>query len=94
MKLENLNMDSKALKYYNPERLHNALFLMEQFRIMSMNIQYTPDTQKQARLLSDHFRRMAVSIILKEFDPAFTCQQLLTKEYMESMFKSEEIDTI
>ena len=81
-----MNNDIKLEKFYCPEKMRAALFKMEQF----FKIWKTPDVdekhQKAAKALFEHYRRLALCILAKEFDNNMHIEQVLTPNMIDDMF--------
>lgn len=82
-----IDNDIKVSKYYDSERMKSAIMNMEQFYALSQNKKLDEKHTKCAYKLFEHYRRLAVCILMKEFSPDFSTDCVITVDYMNNMFK-------
>ena len=81
-----MNIETKLEHFYKPEKMRTAIFKMEQFFAIWHNENIDEDHRKVAKTLFEHYRRLAMCILAKEFDEKMEVERVLTPEYMDSMF--------
>lgn len=61
---------------------------MEQFYVIWQDPRTDEKHEKAAKLLFEHYRRLALCILAKEFDPEemLKIEHVLTPSYMDTMF--------
>lgn len=77
----------KISKYYDSEKMKSAIMNMEQFYALSQDKKLDEKHSKCAYKLFEHYRRLAICILMKEFSPDFTIDRVITVDYMNNMFK-------
>ena len=81
-----MNIETKLEHFYKPEKMRTAIFKMEQFFAIWHDENIDEDHRKVAKTLFEHYRRLAMCILAKEFDEKMEVERVLTPEYMDSMF--------
>jgi hypothetical protein len=81
-----MNTETKLERFYNPEKIRNCLFKMEQFFSMSQDPAVDEPHRKSAKALFEHYRRLGLCILAKEFDPSMKVERVLTPEFIDTMF--------
>lgn len=81
-----MNIETKLEHFYKPEKMRTAIFKMEQFFAIWHDENIDEDHRKAAKTLFEHYRRLAMCILAKEFDEKMEVERVLTPEYMDSMF--------
>ena len=81
-----MNIETKLEHFYKPEKMRTAIFKMEQFFAIWHDENIDEDHRKAAKKLFEHYRRLAMCILAKEFDEKMEVERVLTPEYMDSMF--------
>lgn len=81
-----MNIETKLEHFYKPEKMRTAIFKMEQFFVIWHDENIDEDHRKAAKTLFQHYRRLAMCILAKEFDEKMEVERVLTPEYMDSMF--------
>ena len=85
-----MNKETKLEKYYKPEKMRTALFKMEQFFSIWHDSSVDDKHRTAAKKLFEHYRRLAMCILAKEFDEAMEVERVLTPAYIDSMFDGTE----
>ena len=83
-----MNTETKLERYYNPEKMRNCLFRMEQFFSIWQDASVDENHRKAAKALYEHYKRLAMCILAKEFDTNMPVDRVLTPEFIDSMFTS------
>lgn len=83
-----MNTETKLERYYNPEKMRNCIFKMEQFYSISQDENVDEAHRKSAKGLYEHYRRLAMCILAKEFDKNMKIDRVLTPEFIDTMFTS------
>ena len=81
-----MNIETKLEHFYKPEKMRTAIFKMEQFFAIWHDENIDEDHRKAAKTLFEHYRRLAMCILAKEFDEKMEVERVLTPQYMDSMF--------
>ena len=81
-----MNIETKLEHFYKPEKMRTAIFKMEQFFAIWHDKNIDEDHRKAAKTLFEHYHRLAMCILAKEFDEKMEVERVLTPEYMDSMF--------
>jgi len=82
-----MNNDVKIEKWYSPAKMQRAVMLMEQFGLLSKNLELSEDDRKCAKALFEHYRRLAMCILMKEFPDEMKHELIIDVEYMKNMYK-------
>ena len=83
---EPFNLETKLERFYRPEKMRTALFKMEQFYIMWQDAAVDERHRKAAKALYEHYRRLAMCILAKEFNPEMAVERVLTPSFIDTMF--------
>lgn len=81
-----MNEETKLQKFYDPEKMRNCLFRMEQFFAMSNDERVDEKHRKAAKSLYAHYKRLAMCILAKEFDEDMHVDMVLTPGFIDVMF--------
>ena len=81
-----MNTETKLERYYKPEKMRNCLFKMEQFFSIWQDDTIDERHRKAAKALYEHYKRLSMYILAKEFDPKMPIDRVLTPEFIDSMF--------
>lgn len=82
-----MNEETKLQRYYDPEKMRNALLKMEQFYVIWQD-EHTDDRHKKAaKVLFEHYRRLSLCILAKEFDPDMQVERVFGPSYIDTMFQ-------
>ena len=87
--MSSMNIETKLEHFYKPEKMRTAVFKMEQFFAIWHDEKIDKDHRKAAKALFEHYRRLAVCILAKEFDEKMVVERVLTPEFIDSMFAAE-----
>ena len=83
---EPFNLETKLERFYRPEKMRTALFKMEQFYIMWQDTTVDERHRRAAKALYEHYRRLAMCILAKEFNPEMEVERVLTPSFIDTMF--------
>ena len=83
---EPFNAATKLERFYKPEKMRTALFKMEQFYIMWNDETVDDKHRKAAKSLFEHYRRLAMCILAKKFNPEMVVERVLTPSFIDTMF--------
>ena len=78
----------KLNKYYSSEDMQYYIRLMEMFASKLNDIALTPEQLKVCNAMVNHYRRMCVSILMKEFPINFESPEAMTMSEAESIIKA------
>lgn len=78
----------KISKYYDSEKMKSAIMNMEQFYMFSQDTKLDTKNKICAYKMFEHYRRLAMCILMKEFEPNFKVSVVIDKEYMENVYRS------
>lgn len=81
-----MNNDIKLEKNYSPEKMRAALFKMEQFFAIWQDDGVDEKHKKAAKALFEHYRRLALCILAKEFDPSMKVERILTPNMIDDIY--------
>ena len=81
-----MNAETKLEKFYNPEKMRNCLFKMEQFFSIWKDKSVDETHRKAAKALFEHYRRLGLCILAKELDENMKIERVLTPEFIDTMF--------
>lgn len=84
----NFDADVKTSKYYDGEKLRSAIMNMEQFYKLSQDKKLDNKDIICAYKLFEHYRRLAICILMKEFNPDFNVDCVVSVDYMRNLFKN------
>ena len=84
---ENLDTDIKLSKHYDGDKLRSAVMNMEQFYALSQDEKLSNKDAICAYKLFEHYRRLAMCILMKEFDLSRFAKATITVDYMHSILK-------
>ena len=82
-----MNNDVKIAKYYSPSKMRRAMTLMEQFWLLSQKEDLGEDDKKCAKALFEHFRRLALCILMKEMPEQYVEELIIDVDYMKNIYK-------
>lgn len=77
----------KLSKFYDPEKMRKYIRFMEFFAEIMITAE-TPDVEKQAKLLFEHYRRMVLNQAVKEFPTNFQNNDVLELKNIIKMIKN------
>ena len=89
-----MNTETKLERFYSPEKMRNCIFKMEQFFAIWKDANSNVDEKHRiaAKKLFEHYRRLAMCILAKEFDDNMKLEQVLTPEFIDIMFERPSLD--
>ena len=82
-----MNNDIKTAKYYSHAKMYRALMLMEQCWILAQNPEISEEDKKCALALFNHYRRLAMCILMKDMPEQIIEEQIIDVEYMKNIYK-------
>ena len=83
-----MNTETKLERFYNPEKMRNCLFRMEQFFSIANDDKVDERHRKSAKALFEHYHRLGMCILAKEINPEMKIDRVLTPEFIDTMFNS------
>lgn len=86
-----MNNDIKTAKFYSPAKMRRATMLMEQFWLLSQVASLSEEEKKCAKALFEHYRRLAMCILMKEMPEQYTEELIIDVEYMKNIYKKYQI---
>lgn len=86
-----MNTETKLERFYSPEKMRNCIFKLEQFFAISNDIRVDEKHRIAAKKLFEHYRRLAMCILAKEFNPDMKLELVLTPEFIDHMFDHPEL---
>ena len=86
-----MNTNTKLERYYNPEKMRNCIFKLEQFFAIANDKRVDEKHRIAAKKLFEHYRRLAMCILAKEFDESMKLELVLTPEFIDHMFDHPEL---
>lgn len=85
-----MNTETKLERFYSPEKMRNCIFKLEQFFAISNDMRIDEKHRIAAKKLFEHYRRLAMCILAKEFNPDMKLELVLTPEFIDHMFDHPE----
>jgi hypothetical protein len=82
-----MNNDIKIEKYYSSSKMQRAIMLMEQFWLLSQNNELSDDDKKCAKVLFEHYRRLATCILMKNMPEQLVNELIIDIDYMKNIYK-------
>lgn len=88
-----MNSKIKLERYYSPSRMSRAIFLMEQFYLLSKDRELEDTDRLCARKLFEHFKRLAICILTKEMpenlynEDSIDDALIIDTEFMKNMYR-------
>lgn len=82
-----MNNDIKTAKYYSPAKMRRATMLMEQFWLLFNAPGLTDDERKCAKGMFEHYRRLAMCILMKEMPEQYMEDLIIDVDYMKNMYE-------
>lgn len=86
-----MNTETKLERFYSPEKMRNCIFKLEQFFAISNDMRVDEKHRIAAKKLFEHYRRLAMCILAKEFNPDMKLELVLTPEFIDHMFDHPEL---
>lgn len=81
-----MNNEIKVSKWYDPAKMQKSVFMMEQFWLLSQDISATEDDRKAAKGLFEHYRRLAMCILMKEFPQELKSGLIIDVDFMKHLY--------
>ena len=85
-----LDFETKVSKYYDDEKMRSAIMNMEQFYALAHDKTLSEKEAICAYRLFEHYRRLAMCILMKDFSPDFNVDLVITSDYMNKLFKNSQ----
>lgn len=83
-----LDAETKMSKYYDGEKLRSAIMYMEQFYSLSKNKAIDPNDSLRAYKMFEHYRRLAMCILMKEFRDDFSIEDaVIDVNFMKNLYR-------
>lgn len=82
-----MDNEIKIAPFYDSEKMHSSILKMEQFYTLSNDKNLDDKNRICARRLFEHYRRLAMCILMKEFPDDFRADQVVDVEYMKNQYK-------
>ena len=86
-----MNNETKIEKYYSSAKMQRAIMHMEQFWLLSQNPEISDDDKKCAKALFEHYRRLAMCILMKEMPDVMTHDLIIDTDYMQNVYRKYAI---
>lgn len=83
-----MDNDIKIARFYDPDKMRKAVMYAEQFWVLSQEKNLDEKNRICARRLHDHYKRLALCIMAKEFPEDFKTDLVVDAEYMKNIYKS------
>lgn len=82
-----MDNEIKIALNYDSEKMHSSIMKMEQFYMLSQDKNLDEKNRICAKRLFEHYRRLAMCILMKEFPSDFHVDQVVDVEYMKNQYK-------
>jgi hypothetical protein len=86
-----MNNETKIEKYYSSTKMQRAIMYMEQFWLLSQNTELNDADKKCAKALFEHYRRLAMCILMKEMPEKMITDLIIDVDYMQNVYKKYAI---
>lgn len=73
-----MNKETKLERFYSPEKMKTAIFMMEQYFALWHDETTDEQHRTAAKKLFEHYRRLAMCILAKEFDENMKIYKVIT----------------
>ena len=82
-----MDNELKIAQYYDSDKMRIAVMKMEQFYYLSTDKNLDEENKLLARKLFEHYRRMAMCVLMKDFSPDFSIENVVSVDYMRDQYK-------
>lgn len=86
-----MNNETKIERFYSSTKMQRAIMHMEQFWLLSQNTDLNDDDKKCAKALFEHYRRLAMCILMKEMPEKMVTDLIIDVDYMQNVYKKYAI---
>ena len=86
-----MNNETKIERFYSSTKMQRAILHMEQFWLLSQNTDLNDDDKKCAKALFEHYRRLAMCILMKEMPEKMVTDLIIDVDYMQNVYKKYTI---
>lgn len=86
-----MNNETKIERFYSSTKMQRAIMHMEQFWLLSQNTDLNDDDKKCAKSLFEHYRRLAMCILMKEMPEKMVTDLIIDVDYMQNVYKKYAI---
>jgi hypothetical protein len=86
-----MNNETKIERFYSSTKMQRAIMHMEQFWLLSQNADLNDDDKKCAKALFEHYRRLAMCILMKEMPEKMVTDLIIDVDYMQNVYKKYAI---
>lgn len=82
-----MDNDIKIAQFYDPDKMRKAIMYAEQFWMLCHDMNLDEKNRICAKRLHEHYKRLALCIMAKEFPEDFKTDLVVDTEYMKNMYK-------
>jgi hypothetical protein len=86
-----MNNETKIEKFYSSTKMQRAIMHMEQFWLLSQDSKLNENDKKCAKALFEHYRRLAMCILMKEMPEKMVTDLIIDVDYMQNVYKKYAI---
>lgn len=86
-----MNNETKIEKFYSSTKMQRAIMHMEQFWLLSQDTKLNENDKKCAKALFEHYRRLAMCILMKEMPEKMVTDLIIDVDYMQNVYKKYAI---
>ena len=86
-----MNNETKIERFYSSTKMQRAIMHMEQFWLLSQNTDLNDNDKKCAKALFEHYRRLAMCILMKEMPEKMVTDLIIDVDYMQNVYKKYAI---
>lgn len=77
----------KVARYYDADKMRKAIMYAEQFWMLSQEKNLDEKNRLCAKRLHEHYKRLAICIIAKEFPDDFKTDLVVDSKFMKNMYR-------
>lgn len=82
-----MDNEIKIARFYDPDKMRQAIMYAEQFWTLCHDKKLDEKNRICAKHLYEHYKRLALCIIAKEFPESFKTNLVVDAKYMKNMYK-------
>ena len=86
-----MNNETKIERFYSSTKMQRAIMHMEQFWLLSQDSNLDENDKKCAKALFEHYRRLAMCILMKEMPEKMVTDLIIDVDYMQNVYKKYAI---
>ena len=86
-----MNNETKIERFYSSTKMQRAIMHMEQFWLLSQDSKLNENDKKCAKALFEHYRRLAMCILMKEMPEKMVTDLIVDIDYMKNVYKKYAI---